>query len=43
MYDFVGSDVHHDKHIAAFEHKIKLKDATPLKEVIENNLFFRIE
>ena len=40
MYDFVGSDVHHQKHIASFDLKIKLKDATPLKEVIGNNTFF---
>jgi protein-tyrosine phosphatase len=43
MYDFVGSDVHHNKHIAAFEHKVKLKDLLPLKEAIANNQFFRTE
>lgn len=43
MYSFVGSDVHHNNHIAAFEQKIKLKDPIPLKEVIANNEFFRIE
>ena len=43
MYDFVGSDVHHSKHIASFEEKVKLKDVTALKEVIGNNQFFRIE
>ena len=43
MYSFVGSDVHHNNHIAAFEQKIKLKDPTPLKEVIANNEFFKIE
>lgn len=41
MYDFVGSDVHHDRHIAAFDEKVKLKDITPLKEVIGNNQFFK--
>ena len=41
MYDFVGSDVHHDKHIAAFDQKVKLKDVSPLKEVIGNNQFFK--
>jgi len=41
MYDYVGSDVHHDNHIAAFDQKIKLKDSSPLKEVIENNQFFK--
>ncbi|NDP28203.1 MAG: histidinol phosphatase [Flavobacterium sp.] len=43
MYRFVGSDVHHDKHIAAFYKNIKVKDLAPLKEIIANNQFFRIE
>ena len=43
MYNFVGSDVHHDNHIAAFEQKVKLKDLAPLKEAIANNQFFRFE
>ena len=41
MYDYVGSDVHHDNHIAAFNQKVKLKDIDPLKEIIRNNEFFR--
>lgn len=41
MYDFVGSDVHHLRHIAAFEHRVTLKDLAPLKEVIANNQFFK--
>ena len=43
MYSFVGSDVHHDNHIASFSQKIKIKDALPLKEAINNNQFFRME
>lgn len=43
MYDFVGSDVHHDNHVAAFEQKVKYKDLAPLKEAIANNQFFRME
>jgi protein-tyrosine phosphatase len=43
MYAYVGSDVHHDKHIAAFEQKIRIKDLVPLNEAIFNNQFFRIE
>jgi protein-tyrosine phosphatase len=43
MYDYVGSDVHHDNHIAAFDEKVKLKDLAPLKEAIASNQFFRIE
>jgi protein-tyrosine phosphatase len=43
MYSFVGSDVHHNNHIAAFDKKIKIKDPTPLIEAIANNQFFRME
>lgn len=41
MYNFVGSDVHHEKHIAAFNQKVKLKDIVPLKESIANNQLFK--
>ena len=41
MYNFVGSDVHHDNHIAAFSQKVKVKDIVPLAEAIANNNFFR--
>ncbi len=41
MYRFVGSDVHHDNHIAAFNKKIKVKDLAPLQEIIANNQFFK--
>lgn len=41
MYTYVGSDVHHDNHIAAFDQKVQLKDVMPLKEVIANNQFFK--
>ncbi|MCG9793913.1 tyrosine-protein phosphatase [Flavobacterium algicola] len=43
LYDFVGSDVHHEKHIDSFNEKVKIKDLTPLKEVIKNNEFFAFE
>ncbi len=42
MYTYVGSDVHHDNHIAAFEQKVNMKDLVPLKEAIANNQFFKI-
>jgi tyrosine-protein phosphatase YwqE len=42
MYDYVGSDVHHDTHLAAFENKVNIKDVTPLKEIIANNQFFKL-
>ncbi|WP_339921682.1 CpsB/CapC family capsule biosynthesis tyrosine phosphatase [uncultured Flavobacterium sp.] len=43
MYSYVGSDVHHDNHIASFELKVKIKDTTPLNEIIANNQFFKID
>lgn len=43
MYNYVGSDVHHNNHIASFEQKVKIKDLVPLKEVIANNQFFKLE
>lgn len=42
MYTYVGSDVHHDNHIASFEQKVKIKDLAPLKEAIANNQFFKL-
>ena len=41
LYDFVGSDVHHSKHISAFENKVLIKDTKGLKELTQNNSFFK--
>ena len=41
MIDFVGSDVHHQKHIASFANRVFLEDAKPLQEAINNNKFFK--
>lgn len=41
MIDFVGSDVHHHKHIDSFEKKILFKNSLPLIEAINNNEFFK--
>lgn len=43
MYTYVGSDVHHDSHIASFNQKVHLKDLTSLKEAIANNQFFKLD
>lgn len=40
MIDYVGSDVHHKKHIEAFNNRVDIKDLNPLKEAISNNQFF---
>ena len=42
MIDFVGSDVHHKKHIEAFSNKVDIKDLTPFKEAISKNQFFAV-
>ena len=38
--DFVGTDVHHMKHIEAFENKIIVKSETQLQSAIERNSFY---
>ena len=40
LVDFVGSDVHHQKHIDSFYKKIVLKNYDKLPQLIENNLIF---
>ncbi|MFD1602746.1 tyrosine-protein phosphatase [Flavobacterium artemisiae] len=42
MYDFCGTDIHHRKHIDAFQEKVKIADTAVLKEIISNNQFFKI-
>lgn len=41
MYDFVGSDVHHKKHLEAFSSKIKLKNMDILEKLVHKNTFFK--
>jgi tyrosine-protein phosphatase YwqE len=41
LIDFVGSDVHHYKHVDAFNGKVMIKEMAPLKEAIHNNQLFR--
>ena len=41
MYDFVGSDVHHENHVKAFSNKIVLKNYTNLVRPFENNAVFK--
>lgn len=38
--DFVGSDVHHMKHVGAFDNKIIIKTENQLRLAIEKNSFF---
>jgi len=42
MFDFAGSDVHHNRHIESFEQKIIVKNTENLKSIIQNNQFFKI-
>ncbi|MFB9076910.1 tyrosine-protein phosphatase [Flavobacterium procerum] len=41
MYNFVGTDIHHQNHINSFNQKIKIESLASLKEIIANNQFFR--
>lgn len=41
LIDFAGSDVHHEKHVAALSKRILFKDAKPLEQAMKNNEFFR--
>ncbi|MCL9805121.1 histidinol phosphatase [Flavobacterium amniphilum] len=41
LIDFVGSDVHHQKHIESFSKKIEIKEVENLKSIIINNQFFK--
>lgn len=42
MYDFVGSDVHHTRHIMAFSSEVVIKNVQNLESVIQKNDFFKI-
>jgi protein-tyrosine phosphatase len=41
LINYVGSDVHHKKHIESFAKAVVLKDLQALKEAIKNNQFFK--
>ncbi len=42
MIDFVGSDIHHEHHVAAFQNKIIIKNQKEFEKAISNNTFFSI-
>lgn len=41
MYDFSGSDIHHEKHIKSFENKLVIKESDRFKELLKNNSIFK--
>ena len=41
LYDFVGSDIHHKKHVTAFQDKVVIKNFKSLEEIMTKNAFFR--
>lgn len=41
QYDFVGSDIHHKNHIAAFQNKLVIKNHKQMEMIIEKNSFFK--
>lgn len=38
MYDFVGSDIHHKRHVEAFSLKLKVKNINQIKDLFKNNI-----
>lgn len=40
LIDFASSDIHHEKHVAAFDGKVLYKDVQPLQEAVNNSTFF---
>jgi protein-tyrosine phosphatase len=42
MYDFAGSDTHHDRHIEAFKSKVALKNTDSLVTALKNNSLFSL-
>jgi tyrosine-protein phosphatase YwqE len=40
MYDFVGTDVHHQNHMNAFSRKISIANSKELEKTIQKNLLF---
>lgn len=41
LYDFVGSDIHHKNHVAAFQNKVMIKNHKTLEETMTKNVFFK--
>lgn len=41
LYNFVGSDIHNENHIASFQNKIVIKNRQNLEETIAKNVFFK--
>ncbi len=40
LYDFSGSDIHHNRHLDAFSNKIELKHPAKLEELLQKNFYF---
>ena len=40
MYDFAGSDIHHEKHIRAFNAKVQIKNIPHFEQAMKNNKLF---
>ncbi len=40
LIDFTGSDIHHNRHIAGFDAKVKVRDVKNFEKAIANNIIF---
>ncbi len=41
MYDFTGSDIHHEKHVTAFKRPVLLRKTDGLTEILKHNIIFK--
>lgn len=41
MYDYTGSDIHHQRHIDAFKNRVVIKNSSNLNELMRKNEVFR--
>ena len=42
MIDFVGSDIHHQRHISSFQSKLRVKSVDALEHAFSQNSYFAI-
>lgn len=42
LIDFIGSDVHHERHLASMHKKIVLKNSNSLYSIFQNNSIFKV-
>lgn len=41
LYDFTGSDMHHNKHLESFSSKVQINEPNQVEQLLEKNNFFK--